>query len=48
VNNVKLKFVLNQGYFIEITNKDIDTFEASFEHHEDQEKFKLVRRNTLK
>ena len=28
VNNVKLKFVMNQGYFIEVTQKDMPTFET--------------------
>jgi len=27
ITNVKLKFIMNQGYFIEITNKDIAIFE---------------------
>jgi len=29
VPNVKIKFIKNQGYFIEITNKDIQTFEKN-------------------
>ncbi len=27
IPNVKVKFVLNQGYFLEVTNKDITIFE---------------------
>jgi len=27
IPNVKVKFVLNQGYFLEVTNKDISIFE---------------------
>ena len=62
VNNVKLKYVINQGYFIGITNKDIEAFEkklnldsslsrnggTSYSEWQDQGKFNLVRRNTLK
>ncbi|MFZ2150470.1 MAG: DNA mismatch repair protein MutS [Candidatus Absconditicoccaceae bacterium] len=50
VNNVKLKYVMNQGYFIGITNKDIETFESkAFSSKDDSEgKFNLIRRNTLK
>ena len=29
VTNVKLKYIMNQGYFIEITNKDIEPFEKN-------------------
>lgn len=29
VNNVKLKYVMNQGYFIGVTNKDISIFESA-------------------
>lgn len=50
VNNVKLKYVMNQGYFIEITNKDILVFERNLEQanpHGDP-KYNVVRRNTLK
>jgi DNA mismatch repair protein MutS len=49
--NVKLKYVINQWYFIEITNKDIDLFEsnlASLTLEWWDEKFDLIRRNTLK
>ncbi|MDR2540508.1 MAG: hypothetical protein LBD11_01690 [Candidatus Peribacteria bacterium] len=31
VHNVKLKFVMNQGYFIEVTQKDSSTFESSLD-----------------
>ncbi|MCX6822617.1 MAG: DNA mismatch repair protein MutS [candidate division SR1 bacterium] len=51
VNNVKLKYVMNQGYFIEITNKDITQFEhALFDeaHGTNKDKFDVLRRNTLK
>lgn len=50
VHNVKLKFVMNQGYFIEITNKDIELFEQKLAkaNGEDKEKLSLMRRNTLK
>ena len=42
VNNVKLKFVMNQGYFIEVTMKDMPVFEAGMGE------LSLIRRNTLK
>ncbi len=29
IPNVKVKFVLNQGYFLEVTNKDIENFEKN-------------------
>ena len=51
VTNVKLKYIINQWYFIEITNKDIELFEsnlASVSGDWDGAKFDLVRRNTLK
>lgn len=53
VNNVKLKYVMNQWYFIEITNKDIATFEDSLQHWklktgDGEGKFSVIRRNTLK
>ncbi|MCX6825009.1 MAG: hypothetical protein NTY80_02180 [candidate division SR1 bacterium] len=28
IPNVKVKFILNQGYFLEVTNKDVTTFES--------------------
>lgn len=37
VQNVKLKYVMNQGYFIEITNKDIEAFEEKIRHCEQRE-----------
>ncbi len=48
--NVKLKFVMNQWYFIEITNKDIETFETNLAALAIQsaEKYNVVKRNTLK
>ncbi len=49
VNNVKLKYVMNQWYFIGITNKDIEIFESKlFWINDNEGKFTLVRRNTLK
>ena len=51
VQNVKLKFIMNQWYFIEITTKDSLQFEKELWiwiwEHED-EKLNLYRRNTLK
>ncbi len=47
IPTVKVKFVLNQGYFLEVTNKDIEKFEESM-NQKDDEKFSLIRRNTLK
>ncbi len=47
IPNVKVKYVLNQWYFLEVTNKDIEKFEAMM-NKETDEKFSLVRRNTLK
>jgi DNA mismatch repair protein MutS len=51
VNNVKLKYVMNQWYFIEITNKDIIQFEHKLfdeAHGANKDKFDVLRRNTLK
>ena len=51
VNNVKLKYVMNQWYFIEITNKDITQFEHKLfdeAHGANKDKFDVLRRNTLK
>lgn len=60
VNNIKLKYVMNQWYFIGVTNKDIETFEKALWNYKqtpptspsqgsiDEGKFNLVRRNTLK
>lgn len=57
VLNVKLKYIINQWYFIEITNKDINLFESnlasiwnwtSFNPRLESDKFDLIRRNTLK
>ena len=47
IPNVKVKYVLNQGYFLEVTNKDIENFEKKISKDGD-EKFSLIRRNTLK
>lgn len=46
VSNVKVKFIINQWYFIEITNKDVENFENIISG--DDENFDLSRRNTLK
>lgn len=51
VNNVKLKYVMNQWYFIEITNKDVIQFEHKLfdeAHGANKDKFDVLRRNTLK
>lgn len=47
IPNVKVKYVLNQWYFLEVTNKDIQQFEERTKKEHD-EKFSLIRRNTLK
>jgi DNA mismatch repair protein MutS len=53
VHNIKLKFVMNQGYFIELTTKDMPAFEealsklASTSSAPDH-KLSLIRRQTLK
>jgi len=54
IPNVKVKYVLNQWYFLEVTNKDVETFERKLngelgiENWKWNEKFSIVRRNTLK
>jgi DNA mismatch repair protein MutS len=49
VHNVKLKFVMNQGYFIEITNKDIEEFETWLNRQDKTDpKLQIFRVNTLK
>lgn len=49
ISNVKLKFVMNQGYFIEITNKDIEPFETWLkEQNPSDPKLQIFRVNTLK
>ena len=49
VHNVKLKFVMNQGYFIEITNKDIEEFEDWLSRQDKTDpKLQIFRVNTLK
>lgn len=52
ISNVKVRFILNQWYFIEITNKDIQQFESRIieykENNPDKTKSDLIRRNTLK
>ncbi len=51
VQNVKLKFVMNQWYFIELTTKDSIQFEEKlwiWNWNQEDEKLNLYRRNTLK
>lgn len=51
VRNVKLKFVMNQWYFIELTSKDAVQFEESlkiWKWENNDEKLNLYRRQTLK
>lgn len=46
ISGIKLRFVSNQWYFIEITNKDIELFETKVIRED--EKFDFIRRQTLK
>lgn len=46
IAGIKVSFIRNQGYFIEITNKDIDKFEAKGSRKND--KYDFMRRQTLK
>ena len=52
ITNIKLKFVTNQWYFLELTSKDIDDFERFIERSKTKEdsewKYAIVRRQTLK
>ncbi len=52
VSNVKVKFIINQWYFIEITNKDVEQFETRLLEYKKNNledlKSDLIRRNTLK
>lgn len=55
ISNIKLKFVMNQGYFLELTSKDSELFEEFLAQQDftelsaqEQEKFAIVRRQTLK
>ena len=51
VQNVKLKFVMNQWYFIELTTKDSVQFEEKlwiWSWNQEDERLNLYRRNTLK
>ena len=51
VQNVKLKFIMNQWYFIELTNKDSVIFEKNLKiwlWNNEDERLNLYRRNTLK
>lgn len=46
VTNIKIKYIQNQWYVVEVTPKDIAVFEAA--RREDDPKFNLTRRQTLK
>ena len=46
ITGLKLKYVSNSGYFIEVTNKDVQAFETII--NMDDEKLALHRRQTLK
>ncbi len=53
IPNVKVKYILNQWYFLEVTNKDVESFEKKLSNSEfriqnSEWKFDIVRRNTLK
>ncbi len=48
ISNVKIKFIKNQWYFIEITNKDLDKFNIFLNNKNIEKKYILQRRNTLK
>ncbi|MCX6823949.1 MAG: DNA mismatch repair protein MutS [candidate division SR1 bacterium] len=50
IPNVKVKYILNQGYFLEVVNKDIQHFEEKLSKVDAglDERFNVVRRNTLK
>jgi len=48
INNIKIKFIKNQWYFIEITNKDIDLFEKNISNSNTINDWPIIRRNTLK
>lgn len=46
ISGIKIKFITNQWYFLEVTPKDIQNFEASCIRED--EKFDFIRRQTLK
>lgn len=50
ISNIKLKYVMNQGYFIELTTKDSEILEWKLLSHSDDSegKLQLSRRQTLK
>jgi DNA mismatch repair protein MutS len=50
IQNIKLKYVMNQGYFIELTNKDSDILEEWLRNPppDPTGKLQLIRRQTLK
>lgn len=50
INNIKLKNVLNEGFFVEITQKDAPAFKKSLEQNQalSPEKLTLYHRKTLK
>ncbi len=46
INNIRIKFILNQGYFLEVSKKDCKTFE--WFAVKDDERLDFTRRQTLK
>jgi DNA mismatch repair protein MutS len=46
LNNIKIKYIANQWYFIEVTKKDSEDLEKKSK--EEDEKFDFMRRQTLK
>ncbi len=54
IPNIKVKFILNQWYFLEVTNKDIQQFEKQvlsilwWVTDNEKDKYHVIRRNTLK
>lgn len=46
ITNVKVKYVSNQGYILEVTPKDMDAFEAA--SIKGDPKREMIRRQTLK
>lgn len=50
ISNIKLKYVMNQGYFIELTTKDSELLEKKLQSFipDSEGKLQLIRRQTLK
>lgn len=55
INNIKVKYIINQGYFLELTSKDAQLFDQFIKTHPLDpadpllaEKWSFVRRQTLK